>query len=83
MATFIIPNILMLLLILTPFIDRGPERRIHRRPIAVITAIAVIVFLAYMTNTGAEAPSGLGVGGRGPAAERPGPGGRGRGRRSS
>ena len=60
MATFIIPNILMALLILTPFIDRGPERRIHRRPIAVITAVAVIAFLAYMTNTGAEAPSGLG-----------------------
>jgi len=60
MATFIIPNILMLLLILTPFIDRGPERRIHRRPIALITAVVVIVFLAYMTNSGAEAPSGLG-----------------------
>jgi menaquinol-cytochrome c reductase cytochrome b/c subunit len=60
MATFIIPNILMLLLILTPFIDRGPERRIHRRPIALITSVVVIVFLAYMTNSGAEAPSGLG-----------------------
>jgi menaquinol-cytochrome c reductase cytochrome b/c subunit len=60
MATFIIPNILMLLLILTPFIDRGPERRIHRRPIALITSVIVIVFLAYMTNSGAEAPSGLG-----------------------
>ena len=31
MATFIIPNILMALLILTPFIDRGPERR-HPAP---------------------------------------------------
>ena len=60
MATFIIPNILMALLILTPFIDRGPERRIHRRPIALITAVVVIVFLAYMTHSGAEAPSGLG-----------------------
>ena len=38
MATFIIPNILMVLLILTPFIDRGPERRIQRRPIALLTA---------------------------------------------
>ena len=62
MATFVIPNVLMLLLILTPFIDRGPERRIHRRPIALITAVAVIAFLAYMTNTGAEAPAGLGSG---------------------
>jgi hypothetical protein len=62
MATFIIPNILMVLLILTPFIDRGPERRIHRRPIALVSGIAVIAFLAYMTNLGAEAPDGIGAG---------------------
>lgn len=60
MATFIIPNILMVLLILTPFIDRGPERRIQRRPIALVSGIAVIAFLAYMTNLGAEAPASLG-----------------------
>jgi menaquinol-cytochrome c reductase cytochrome b/c subunit len=53
MATFIIPNILMALLILTPFIDRGPERRIQRRPIALFSGIAVIVMLAYLTNLGA------------------------------
>jgi len=62
MATFIIPNILMILLILTPFIDRGPERRIHKRPIALFSGIAVIAFLAYMTNLGAEAPAGIGAG---------------------
>jgi ubiquinol-cytochrome c reductase cytochrome b subunit/menaquinol-cytochrome c reductase cytochrome b/c subunit len=54
MATFIIPNILMALLILTPFIDRGPERRIQRRPIALFSGIAVIVMLAYLTNLGAS-----------------------------
>jgi len=63
MATFIIPNILMALLILTPFIDRGPERRIQRRPIAALTAVVVIAFLGYMTYEGAEAPEGVGVGG--------------------
>jgi quinol---cytochrome c reductase cytochrome c subunit, bacillus type len=63
MATFIIPNILLVLLILTPFIDRGPERRIHRRPIALVTAVAVIFFLAYLTDKGANAPEGLGAGG--------------------
>jgi menaquinol-cytochrome c reductase cytochrome b/c subunit len=56
MATFIIPNILMILLILTPFIDRSPERRIHKRPIALFSGIFVIFFLAYLTNLGAEAP---------------------------
>jgi menaquinol-cytochrome c reductase cytochrome b/c subunit len=61
MATFIIPNILMVLLILVPFIDRGPERRIQRRPIAMITAVAVIAFLGYMTHLGSESPEGLGA----------------------
>lgn len=56
MATFIIPNILMLLLIVTPFIDRGPERRIWKRPIALTTSVAVTFFLAYMTYLGASAP---------------------------
>jgi mono/diheme cytochrome c family protein len=54
MATFIIPNLLMALLILTPFIDRGPERRIQRRPIALFSGIAVIVMLGYLTNLGAS-----------------------------
>ncbi|WP_217922370.1 menaquinol-cytochrome c reductase cytochrome b/c subunit [Miltoncostaea oceani] len=54
MATFIIPNILMVLLILTPFIDRNPERRIEKRPIALVTGIVVIAFLAYLTNKGAS-----------------------------
>ncbi len=61
MATFIIPNILMLLLIITPFIDRGPERRIQKRPIALFSGIAVIVFLAYMTNMGANSNEGVGA----------------------
>jgi mono/diheme cytochrome c family protein len=62
MATFIIPNILMVLLILTPFIDRGPERRIQRRPIALLSGIAVIAFLGYMTYLGSETPEGVGAG---------------------
>ncbi|MGD9695640.1 MAG: c-type cytochrome [Thermoleophilia bacterium] len=58
MATFIVPNILMLLLILVPFIDNGPERRIQRRPIALITAGVVVFFLAWLTNKGAHADAG-------------------------
>lgn len=58
MATFIVPNILMVLLIATPFIDRSPERRIQKRPFAVFTGVAVIAFLAYMTIKGSEAPGG-------------------------
>jgi cytochrome c2 len=60
MATFIVPNILMVLLIATPFIDRGPERRIQKRPIALFTGIAVIAFLGYMTHLGASSNEGVG-----------------------
>jgi mono/diheme cytochrome c family protein len=56
MGSFIIPNVLMVLLLVTPFIDRGPERRIWRRPIALVSGIAVIFFLAYLTYLGATAP---------------------------
>lgn len=58
MATFVVPNIFMILLIATPFIDRNPERRIEKRPFALFTAFAVIAFLAYMTVLGAESPGG-------------------------
>jgi menaquinol-cytochrome c reductase cytochrome b/c subunit len=61
MATFVIPNVLMALLLLTPFIDRGPERRIQRRPIALFSGIAVIVMLAYLTNLGATSEEGVGA----------------------
>ncbi|MCB0874334.1 MAG: c-type cytochrome [Thermoleophilia bacterium] len=62
MATFIVPNVLMVLLLLTPFIDRGPERRISRRPIALATSIVVFASLAWLTHKGAtsEAPTGGG-----------------------
>ncbi|MEW6583603.1 MAG: c-type cytochrome [Actinomycetota bacterium] len=56
MATFIVPNILLVLLIATPFVDRGPERRIWKRPIALFTSVIVTFFLAYMTYLGATAP---------------------------
>jgi menaquinol-cytochrome c reductase cytochrome b/c subunit len=59
MATFIVPNILMVLLFATPFIDRGPERRIQRRPIALASGILVTVLLCWLTYKGATAPEGL------------------------
>jgi menaquinol-cytochrome c reductase cytochrome b/c subunit len=62
MATFIVPNILMLLLFATPFIDRGPERRLQRRPIALASAIIVTIGLCWLTYLGATAPEGIGGG---------------------
>ena len=62
MATFIIPNILMALLFLVPFIDRGPERRIWKRPFAMMSAGTIMFFLCYLTYVGATAPEGGGAG---------------------
>jgi menaquinol-cytochrome c reductase cytochrome b/c subunit len=57
LATIGIPTIGMILLFLLPFYDRGPERRPERRPIATITAIAVICAMAYLTYSGANVGS--------------------------
>lgn len=56
-ATIGIPTICMVLLLLLPFYDRGPERRPWKRPIASITGILVIIAMAYLTFLGATAGS--------------------------
>src|SRR3954452_1550879 len=56
-ATIGIPTLCMVLLLLLPFYDRGPERRPERRPVATITGIMVIVAMAYLTFLGASAGS--------------------------
>ncbi len=57
LATIGVPTICMILLFLLPFYDRGPERRPERRPIATISAIAVICAMAYLTYEGAHVGS--------------------------
>src|SRR5947208_8569434 len=57
LATIGVPTIGMILLILLPFVDRNPERRIERRPIALITGIFVIAAMAFLTYQGANAGS--------------------------
>jgi menaquinol-cytochrome c reductase cytochrome b/c subunit len=52
-----IPTACMILLILLPFVDRGPERRPERRPIATIAGIFTICAMAYLTYLGAVAGS--------------------------
>jgi menaquinol-cytochrome c reductase cytochrome b/c subunit len=54
-ATIGIPTICMVLLLLLPFYDRGPERRPERRPIATTAAILTIIAMAYLTFLGANA----------------------------
>ena len=57
LATIGIPTLCMILLILLPFYDRGPERRPERRPIATAAGIFTIVAMAYLTYLGAAAGS--------------------------
>jgi menaquinol-cytochrome c reductase cytochrome b/c subunit len=57
MATVGIPTICLVLLLLLPFFDRGPERNPLRRPIAVTAGIATIAAMAYLTILGALAGS--------------------------
>ena len=57
LATIGVPTIGMILLFLLPFYDRGAERRIERRPIALATFIFVFAAMAYLTYAGANAGS--------------------------
>ena len=54
-ATIGIPTVCMVLLLLLPFYDRGPERRPERRPIATIAGIFTICAMGYLTYLGANA----------------------------
>lgn len=55
MATIGIPTICLMLLLLLPFYDRGPERHPLKRPIAMIGAVATIAAMTYLTVLGALA----------------------------
>ena len=56
-ATIGIPTVCMVLLLLLPFYDRGPERRPERRPIATTAGILTIIAMGYLTFLGANAGS--------------------------
>jgi menaquinol-cytochrome c reductase cytochrome b/c subunit len=56
-ATIGIPTVCLILLILLPFYDRGPERRPERRPVATVAGVLTIGAMAYLTYLGAVAGS--------------------------
>ena len=57
MATIGIPTICMILLFLLPFYDRGAERRITHRPVALATGLVTILAMAFLTYSGANTGS--------------------------
>jgi hypothetical protein len=54
-ATVGIPTLCLVLLLMLPFFDRGPERHPLRRPIAMTAALATIAAMTYLTVLGATA----------------------------
>ena len=65
LGTVGIPTILLVLLIALPFIDIRRERRLLRRPVAVVAAILVVLSMGVLTYKGASARESLGTGGEG------------------
>ena len=56
LATIIIPTIWMVLLISWPFLDRGRDRRLSRRPWGVAVGLSVPAVLIALTIAGGIAP---------------------------
>jgi menaquinol-cytochrome c reductase cytochrome b/c subunit len=60
LATVGIPTILLVLLLALPFLDVRRERRLARRPVAVVAAILVVISMGVLTYKGATAEEALG-----------------------
>jgi mono/diheme cytochrome c family protein len=59
LGTVGVPNILLVLLLLLPFLDRRLERRLSRRPVAVVAFILTVISMATLTWKGATAKEAL------------------------
>jgi menaquinol-cytochrome c reductase cytochrome b/c subunit len=55
-----IPTIALVLLLALPFLDVRRERRLLRRPVAVVAAILVVISMGVLTYKGATAKESLG-----------------------
>jgi menaquinol-cytochrome c reductase cytochrome b/c subunit len=60
LGTIGIPTLCLMLLIAIPFIDVRAERRILRRPVALIASVLVVFSMGYLTYLGATAKEPLG-----------------------
>jgi quinol---cytochrome c reductase cytochrome c subunit, bacillus type len=59
LGTVGIPTIGLVLLLAVPFIDRRTERRLSRRPVAVVASILVVISMGVLTWKGATATESL------------------------
>jgi cytochrome c553 len=59
LGTVGIPTILLILLLAMPFVDVRMDRRLSRRPVAIVTAILVVISMGVLTYKGATAKEAL------------------------
>jgi quinol---cytochrome c reductase cytochrome c subunit, bacillus type len=59
LGTVGIPTVALILLLVLPFLDRRRERRLLRRPVAVVGALLVIASMGVLTYKGATAEESL------------------------
>jgi quinol---cytochrome c reductase cytochrome c subunit, bacillus type len=59
LGTVGVPTIALILLIMIPFYDRRRERRLVRRPVAIVAALLVIASMGILTYKGATAKESL------------------------
>jgi menaquinol-cytochrome c reductase cytochrome b/c subunit len=55
-----LPTVLLIILIAVPFIDTRHERRLSRRPVAIVASILVVLSMGVLTYKGATAKEALG-----------------------
>ena len=59
LGTVGIPTILLIILIILPFVDLRRERRLLRRPVALVAAVLVVISMGVLTYKGATAKEAL------------------------
>jgi mono/diheme cytochrome c family protein len=59
LATVGIPTICLILLLILPFVDLRTERRLSRRPVAIVAAALVVVSMGVLTYKGATAQEAI------------------------
>jgi mono/diheme cytochrome c family protein len=55
-----LPTVLLVILLAVPFIDLRSERRLSRRPVAIVASILVVLSMGVLTFKGATAKEALG-----------------------
>jgi menaquinol-cytochrome c reductase cytochrome b/c subunit len=59
LGTVGIPTLALVIAIMLPFFDRRRERRLSRRPVAIVAAILVVISMGVLTYKGATAKEAL------------------------